>query len=130
MAKLKSNPELTPQDNAHFKFRIGALVEYTGENKGLKKKLFKVKSHKVEKRAFRKDQYVYVLVVEGSKNIETHIIEDVLKAHKPSYSIIEVGKMAKKIQHESGVKEVVRVKHYNISRSKATQKALEKIKAL
>lgn len=48
----------------------------------------------------------------------------------PKYTIQQVDQIAKKIQHNSGVKKTVTVKHYNISRKEAKEIAFEKVKSI
>ncbi len=126
---------------AAYKFKKGDSVEYQGAIKKYQGKVFKVLSTDYD--ASIGNHYN----VKGSDG-KVHIFtEKVMKKHTKkglgeglgdidglgkaqNYTIQQVDEIAKQIQHDSGVKKRVTVKHYNISHKEAKKMAFAKVKTM
>lgn len=127
-----------------YQFNEGDVVHYKGESKSITDK-YKNKLLVVRKRTISKGQNIYGCSVGGSTKATINFSENVLKTAskeqiskasvaslgklKPLTKIQDVDKLAKKIQEQSGLKEVVVVeqKHYNLSRKQAKALAFKQL---
>ncbi len=116
-----------------FKFDKGEKVVYVGTVKKYQGEQMTVVSHEHDKKQgnlydvrFKGKIHTFtekVLLSEGLGDIEG-------LGKAPKYTIQQVDEIAKRIQHNSGIKKTVTVKHYNISRKEAKEMAFEKVKTI
>jgi hypothetical protein len=113
------------------KFRKGSSVSYTGEDKTLRNKVFKVQEIKTSKSFIGKDSIVYGLSTGNSEKVTVQINENLLKNYKKEDSkktILDIDKRAKQIRKESGITKVERVTFYNMSLKEAKKQAFQELK--
>lgn len=114
------------------KFKKGSSVSYTGEDKALRNKVFKVQEIKTSKSLFRgKDSTIYGLSTGNSEKVTVQINENLLKVSKKEdtkNTILDIDKRAKQIRKESGIAKVERVTFYNMSLKEAKKQAFQELK--
>jgi hypothetical protein len=116
----------------NFKFEVGDTVEYTGSVKKMKGE------YTIQKRHHEKGVIHYTCKDSKGKNhdIAQAVLDDAgydndgLGKLKAKYTIQDVDKLARKIQHGSGVKMQKTITHYNISHKEAKKKAFDQIKKM
>jgi hypothetical protein len=112
------------------KFKKGSFVRYTGDDKDLKNKVFKVQEEKTSKPLFGKESTIYGLSTGKSEKVIVKINETLLKAEKAKkeVSITDIDKRAKQIRKQSGIERVERVTFYNMSLKEAKKQAFQELK--
>lgn len=119
------------KSKVNFKFEVGDEVEYTGTVKKMKG------DYTIHKRHHEKGEIHYTCIdAKGKKHdISQSVLEESdglagLGKLKAKYTIQDVDKLARKIQHGSGVKMEKTITHYNISHKEAKKKAFAEIKKM
>jgi len=114
--------------NTPYQFKVGETVTYTGSIKKYQGKSMKI----VGRETSDGHNHYEVMIGKSNMNFSEGVLMRLLELGKvrQSYTIQQVDEIAKQIQHDSGVKKRVTVKHYNISHKEAKKMAFEKVKTM
>lgn len=125
---------------ATYKFKKGDLVKYNGTIKKYQGKFFKILSsshdsqngnhYEVKGNDGNIHSFTEKVLKKDSKGLGEGLGEIDGLGKAPNYTIQQVDELAKQIQHDSGVKKRVTVKHYNISHKEAKKMAFAKVRTM